>query len=387
VHQAYDNSSNEAGHSGGPLPVDEHAENVQARHQAFERFRSEFSVNQQYGNISTTVENPRGGIDRIELYARPSSPKIIAMDLDAEAPIRFEPTTYTLEFRRYRSPTPAPTKSQPEDLDFQLFDFSEEETPSAAELEEERINQVEHSPERIEADLREKFAGLGLPGIPISTYALRLSKETDGPQASAAYVKANLILPLYRSLETKRILADPASADSNYLEIAARRQHVYNQLSDLLREARMSPAEMTEYMMEGLYDGRHIAGVPVFEDRRGNTYVVVNYTFGGYDELHPEGTDFFGSYSRRKNLDQVLDRAEALGYTTHHEDSGVSGGTHQHWNWFGIKIEGYDRDSPESNLPKVLKILHDVGIDPEESVSTVDPKEELELYMRNRGRG
>jgi hypothetical protein len=266
-----------------------------------------------------------------------------------------------------------------------LLDFAADEKPTPEDLAEEDQRRLERSPERIQAELRAKFAQLGVSDMPVAIYAKRLSLETGGPQAGLAYVKAQLMMPLYRAIEAKRVLTEPDSPD--YGEVVIRRQHVYTQLTGLLREARMDPAELTRYMMEGLYDGRHIAGVPIFGDRQGNRYVVVNYTYGGYDEQHPEGTDFYGSYSPRENLSQVLGHAEALGYSTFHAASGVSGGTHQHWDWDGIKIEGYDPQDPEGNTQRVLKILKDLGINPQEAVSTINPMDEPELYMRNQGQG
>jgi hypothetical protein len=222
-------------------------------------------------------------------------------------------------------------------------------------------------------DLQKKFAELGLPQIPVVAYAHRLIAERQQFKAGTARAEADMMLSYYREIEIKRLLAlEKATHDSHTpdysLELVTQRQHLYNQLNHSLREAGMKPAQIAEYLIEGLFDVNHIAGIPVFT-RGKDHYVLLDYTFAGYDEQAPQGTDFSKSYAARseEEIMNIFDLAKKHRYKTYSDTSYVNGGTHQRWNWTGLLIDDFDDEHLDRNLPKVVKMLEDVGIDPKKA--------------------
>jgi hypothetical protein len=362
--------------------INAYVERMKARQETYDRFCREFEISRTHGKITTTVTNEEGTIDKIEIHIYPEDPKIESTKLDHEEPIKFAPTTSHLAF--YREKPPKEVASDENQLDFSWLD----ESTTVEEL-DAKVNQNNgNSPEKIQADLQKKFADLGMPDLPIAQYARRLLNATGYVQNRVEYKKAEMLMPLYRTLETKRLLTDPTDASIDHISIATQRQHVYNQLVGILRDRGMDSSGITRYMMEGIFNSHIVAGVPIFADDKSfydtHYYVVVDCAYSGYDPENPKGTDFEGDYVHRSHTEllNILKRAKEHGYKTHFCDKGVSGGTDQHWQWNGIEIEGYDEKHPENNLPKVLAILKDSGIDPKEAACTTDLSYISDPYMR-----
>jgi hypothetical protein len=353
-------------------------ERMKARAAAYDLFCKEFQPRYKSELFVTFVPNDQGTTDQIALYSQVNKPEILEIDLDREKPVNFGKTTFAVHFQRWAAPVPQ--QEIPQRTDDEIwFDFDDGNSPV-----ESATKPIGNTQEKITEDLKKKFSDLGFPNIPIEKYALRLVKESREIDKESARLKADAIAPLYRNLEVKRLLTDPNSHEVSYYEIAKQRQYVYDQLTELLRESGMDPSQVTEYLMHGLFDSDKIAGIPIFEDEHGDHYVVVDYSFSGYDEQHPVGSDFSGKYEARPGyqVDQILSTAEEHGYTTYFYNKYVSGGTHQQWNWHGIKIEGFDKNNLESNTQKVLDVLKAVGVDPQEAAN---PNEDdiQDRFIRN----
>lgn len=360
-----------------PDAITELVERHRARYEAYERFKENIRVSEG-GEISTKIFYEDGRVDTIQGHLDIGETEIVSIDLERESPIKFAPPQYNVFFHRY---VEKPHEKPKEAI---LFDLRALDDDAEAELAAKTESDTQ---EKIIQDLQNMLRDIGLPNIPVKKYALRLLMESQDIEKEIARNRADEIIPIYREWEIKRLLSEPGDANTDLNAITQIRQRLYNQLTKLLEEAGMSPEKRTEYLFEGLYDIDHIAGIPVLNDTNGNTYVAVDYRYGGYDEHNPVGTDFTDTLEHRSSseIHDILEQAEAHGYQTHHETSGVSRGTHYHWDWYGIQIAGYDHKNPEANLPKVLEILKAVGIKPMEAVNNAGSHEFDDMYMRRTG--
>lgn len=362
------------------------------RQAAYTKFREAFT-NGYRNALSIKVTNEAGGEDTIEVHGDLEKPQIATIELDKENPVRFERTKYKVKFYRWEAEPSKQIKTDTDPFDFQIDWAALNENAGfsaykSTESENPPNQDKKAKQEAMLADLQRKFDDLLLPKIPIATYARKMVAESTEFKKATALEQAAVILPYYREKEIKRLLAldklhdDPTTP--GYLELATQRQHLYNQLIHLLREADMNPSQITEYMMQGLFDAGRVAGVPTFRDEKGDTYVVVDYVFSGFDEENPKGTDFSGGYTARSEteIDAIFYRAQEHGYATRYYNEYVSGGTHQLLQWRGIRIDDYDRKYKEKNVAKVVKILNDVGINPEEAADPRDTDIE-DLFIQN----
>ncbi len=362
----------EGNKSNNESSVTSFVERMKTRKASYDIFSQEFQSGYG-GELVTTVPNSIGSTDKIAIHSHIQKPEILEVNLDEKDPVHFEKVKFDVKFNRYPAPVSPADKPKLEKNDPNRIwlDFGDEDDL----FEKEPEISVDYSQEKILEDLKKKFGDLGLADIPLQVYARRLAKEHYKIDKEAFRLKADAIVPLYRDLEVKRLLAEPNAEDSHYYEIAKQRQHVYDQLTELLRESGMAPSQITEYLMHGLFESGKVAGIPIFTNKHGDRYLVIDYAFSGYDEQNPVGTDFSGKYTQRTpyEIDQILDKAEELGYSTCFDNEYVSGGTHQQWNWHGIKIDDFDKEHLENNIKKVLTILENVGIDPLEAAN---PNEE-----------
>lgn len=368
--------------------VERHRQVREKSETVFASFRSQFE--ERGTSYVTTFQKEDGSVEKIYIDAFLEKPGIEIIDLDRPNPVQFKPTSYHVHFFRETPGTSeSATTTSSADIDdddpLKWFDPTgsvEDDEPFV--FNKKTSVDTRNSQELILNDLQKKFTDLGLLHINIPILSRRLIGENQQFKNWKAQEQADMLFPIYRKIELKRLLAfSKLNQDSTSysLEMVTQRQHLYDQLSHLLREAGLTPEKMTKYILEGLFDETHIAGMPVFTDENNDHYVVVDFTYSGYDELDPtnKNSDFAGRLSERppSDISAIMRRAKEKGYKTRHYSEAVATGTHQRREWYGIAIDTFDEEKLENNIVKVVKILQDVDINPEEIVDVAGDIEDL----------